>query len=243
MDSPLPCIPATIGLAARSAGFGYCRLLPPSCRLHFCERATRFEEERKCYDPDHQRHRVLETPRFVRRSTSDSRVYLLSMSVPFFRIKQHLEPLAVAANITQSTFCRIDEVLLTFGALTMEYKDLRDNRDGDEVACNAILNSLERRWANTDQDVFVAAVILNPFFKHTPFKPLPRFQPANIYNLFVVLWNRFFPGQPAPVTLYGNVLDYLRERGDFVTLNASVVACLDMSNQKVIHFIAVNCRH
>ena len=41
-----------------------------------------------------------------------------------FRIEQHLEPLAVAANVTQSAFCRLDEVLLTFGALMMNYKDL-----------------------------------------------------------------------------------------------------------------------
>ena len=49
-----------------------------------------------------------------------------------FRIKQHLERLAIAANITQSAFCRLDEVLLTFGALTITYADLRDRCGGDQ---------------------------------------------------------------------------------------------------------------
>jgi len=155
----------------------------------------------------------------------------------FPRIKQHLEPLAIAANVTQSAFCRLDEVLLTFGALMMDYKDLRDNRGGDQVACNAVLNSLEKRWANADQDVFIAAVILNPFFKHAPFKPLSRFQPASIYNLFAILWNRFFSEQAAPLSLYKNVLDYLRETGDFMTLRVSVMTCLKLSEQQVICFL------
>ena len=164
------------------------------------------------------------------------RIYSAGM-VSFLRIKQHLEPLAIAANVTQSAFCRVDEVLLTFGALVMDYTDLRDNRGGDLTACNAVLSSLEKRWANTDQDVFIAAVVLNPFFKHMPFKPLRRFQPANIYSLFVTLWNRFFPGQVAPIALYQNVIDYLREMGDFMTLDVSVAACLQISEQKVTHSI------
>lgn len=155
----------------------------------------------------------------------------------FFRIKRHLEPLAIAANVTQSAFCRLDEVLLTFGALTMEYKDLRDNHGGDQVACNAILGSLEKRWANADQAVFIAAVILNPFFKHTPFTLIPLFQPTNIYNLFLVLWGRFFPGRIAPVALFQNVLDYLRGTGEFATLNQTVTACLKISEQKVVRFL------
>ena len=150
--------------------------------------------------------------------------------------------MAVAANVTQSAFCRLDEVLLTFGALTMEYQDLRDTRGGDQVACDAILGSLEKRWANADQNVLIAAVILNPFFKHSPFKALSQFQPANIYNLFVILWDRFFPGQRAPIALYQNVIDYLRENGEFTTLPTTVKVCLNISERKVIsHILAGSC--
>jgi hypothetical protein len=150
--------------------------------------------------------------------------------------------LAVAANVTQSVFCRLDEVLLTFGALTMEYQDLRDTCGGDQVACNAILGSLKKRWANADQNVLIAAVILNPFFKHSPFKALLRFQPANIYNLFVILWDHFFLGQRAPIALYQNVIDYLRENGKFTTLPMAIKVCLNISKQKVIlHIPAGSC--
>jgi hypothetical protein len=118
----------------------------------------------------------------------------------------------------------------------MEYNDLRDRCGGDQVACNAVLRSLEKRWANSDQDVLIAAVILNPFFKNMPFKPLSRFQPGNIYNLLLILWNRFFPEKPPPISLYKNVLDYLRDTGDFNGLGTSVSACLTMAAQRVINF-------
>jgi len=36
------------------------------------------------------------------------------------RITQYLEPLAIAANITQASFFWMDEVLLTFGSLFMQ---------------------------------------------------------------------------------------------------------------------------
>jgi hypothetical protein len=32
------------------------------------------------------------------------------------QIKHHLAPLAIAANITQLAFCRLDEVLMTFAS-------------------------------------------------------------------------------------------------------------------------------
>jgi len=38
-----------------------------------------------------------------------------------FRIKWHLEPLAIVVNITQASFCHLNTVLLTFGFLIMQY--------------------------------------------------------------------------------------------------------------------------
>lgn len=144
-------------------------------------------------------------------------------------------------NVTQSAFCRVDEVLLTFGSLVLEYKTLRDNKGGDQVACNAILSSLEKRWANTEQDVFIAAVILNPFFKHRPFKSIQRFQPATVYQSFQQLWDRFFPGEDSPrVSLYENTIDYLMGAGVFATLSETANLHLDMSAQKVVHLTAID---
>ena len=80
-----------------------------------------------------------------------------------------MEPLAVATNIAQSAHCRLDQVLLMFGLLHHRYTTLKDQQPKDERACNAILESLERCWAKADQDVFIAAVILNPLHKIAPF--------------------------------------------------------------------------
>jgi len=45
------------------------------------------------------------------------------------RMKKHLEPLALAACITQTVHCRLDQVLLVFGLLYAEYQQLIDEGD------------------------------------------------------------------------------------------------------------------
>ncbi|KAH8977151.1 hypothetical protein EDB92DRAFT_845936 [Lactarius akahatsu] len=60
------------------------------------------------------------------------------------RIKHHLAPLAVAANITQSSHCRLDEVLMTFASLAMQYSRLTDVDDAG--VRKALLESIEKRW-------------------------------------------------------------------------------------------------
>ncbi|GLB43960.1 putative protein of unknown function (DUF 659) [Lyophyllum shimeji] len=87
------------------------------------------------------------------------------------RMTRHLRPLAIAANVVQAAFCRVDQVLLTFGYLVMQYRAMTD--EDDAVGCNAIVQSIERRWAKADQEVFIAAVILNPLYQTTPFAQLP----------------------------------------------------------------------
>ena len=58
-------------------------------------------------------------------------------------MKRHLEPLAIAANITQASFCRLDEVLLTFGYLVMQYQKMQTDAD-DAAACASIIASIEK---------------------------------------------------------------------------------------------------
>ena len=43
------------------------------------------------------------------------------------RIKHYLFPLAIAANVTQSATCQLDDVLLTFGRLYMEFQKLDES--------------------------------------------------------------------------------------------------------------------
>ncbi|KIY49894.1 hypothetical protein FISHEDRAFT_31177, partial [Fistulina hepatica ATCC 64428] len=138
------------------------------------------------------------------------------------QIKMFLEPLALAANITQAGHCRLDSVLLTFGYLMMVYTKRAEFHDRDPHALQVILASIERRWAKSDQDVFIAAVLLNPFIRASPFASIPeRFGLANVYLLLVHLFERFFM-TPAPSVLLTEVQDYFAESGQFSALQPMI---------------------
>ena len=101
-------------------------------------------------------------------------------------MKLNLEPLAIAANVTQAAFCRLDTVLLTFGFLVMQYEQTTD--EADCTASKSIISSLEKRWMAADQDIFIATVIVNPFFRADPFARHPRFVVAGIIELLARLY-------------------------------------------------------
>lgn len=79
--------------------------------------------------------------------------------------KAHMEPLAISSLILQSPTLRLDQVLLTLGNLyriyTASHVDL-DVRD-------AIVSSLEKRWKAADQEIFILAVVFNPYIRNTGF--------------------------------------------------------------------------
>jgi hypothetical protein len=57
-----------------------------------------------------------------------------------------------------------------------------------------ILESLEKRWAKSGQDAFIAAVYLNPFFRHRLFNQSePALRPLGLYPMLKRLFNRVFP--------------------------------------------------
>lgn len=151
-------------------------------------------------------------------------------------MKRHLEPLAVAANITQASFCRLDEVLLTFGYLVMQYKKMQTDAE-DVAACNSIIASIEKRWAVSDQELFVAAVLLNPFYRNSAFAPLQFLNNAGIRSLLVALWKRFYREHP-PESFYIEISDYLAETGIFLNLKSEVSAALVVADRQVRAF---NC--
>ncbi|KIK76098.1 hypothetical protein PAXRUDRAFT_170934 [Paxillus rubicundulus Ve08.2h10] len=113
------------------------------------------------------------------------------------QIKQHLEPLAFAANVTQATLCRIDTVLLTFGFLMMQYKSMME--DKDVWAVTTIIQSIKQRWAKYDQEISITAMILNPFYKTTLFSYIPSLNNANVCTLLEHLYTCFFHCDPPPL--------------------------------------------
>ena len=84
------------------------------------------------------------------------------------------------------------------------------------IGCTAIIDSIEKRWAKADQDVFIAAVILNPFVKATAFSPqVPFLTQAGVLMLLKRLYQRFFSVSETPVELdkhmrqlFSNIEDY-----------------------------------
>jgi hypothetical protein len=145
-------------------------------------------------------------------------------------MKLHLEQLAIAANVTQAAFCCLDTVLLTFGFLVMQYQQLADEEDLD--ASQSIISSLEKRWTAADQDIFIAAVIVNPFFRADPFGHHPRFVVAGIIKLLGRLYARFFWEEP-PYTFDVELRDYLTAAGQYSELRAMCLRHKAVAQQRV----------
>ncbi|EKM49946.1 uncharacterized protein PHACADRAFT_51974, partial [Phanerochaete carnosa HHB-10118-sp] len=129
------------------------------------------------------------------------------------RIKVHLTPLALAANILQSTSSRLDHVALVFGTLFLQFTNLAEDKDADadeEEICQAVCDSLNKRWLDSDQDVLVAAVILNP---HTRAAPLKSFWHADVITLLACIWKRLFSSDTVPPVFYNEVKEYISDTG------------------------------
>lgn len=136
-----------------------------------------------------------------------------------YRVTRYLEPLAIAANIVQESFCRMDQVLLTFSFLVMKYRDEKMNQD--PIGHDAIIHSIEARWSKTDQEVFISAVLVNPFYRTAPFAALPVFSKAHIRVLFTKLYRHFFNVQP-PTEFIEHTYDFLDGKGFFRGLEDQV---------------------
>ena len=127
-------------------------------------------------------------------------------------MKHHLEPLALAANASQASHIRPDEIFIILAKLYRTFLD--NNEPGDEGMRAAMLAAIEARWAKADQDVFIASVILNPFYKTRPFQLIGETTAGGASALFERLWKRFFAEDP-PAALWENTLQYLSNRESF----------------------------
>lgn len=156
----------------------------------------------------------LSIARFVELSAP---LLLLNLTEICISIKRHLEPLAIAANVTQASFCRLDTVLLTFGFLMMQYRNMTDPED--HQGCQAIMASLEKRWAVSDQELFIASIIINPFYRSKPFARLYVLNNASIQTLLCHLWSRFFK-TPIPDDFYTELEEYLTSTSRYTNLDS-----------------------
>ena len=158
------------------------------------------------------------------------KIFIIIDHLIFTRLEQHLEPLAVTANTLQATHCRLDTVLLAFGYLIKRYRAMVAPED--LIGCTAILNSLEKRWLAADQRIFIATVIVNPFYRTTAFAPRQRFINAHIKNLLASLYLRFF-GTPVPDEFYTELHDFLMGSGQYNELEVTCARYIHRSKDEV----------
>ena len=103
-----------------------------------------------------------------------------------------------------------------FGFLIAQYRELKLQSTFEEESgmIQAIVNSLEKQWSKCDQEVFFAAVILNPVYKASPFAQLDTFTNSGIYGILSRLWTRFYCEEP-PSTLLSELFDYIGNTGAY----------------------------
>ena len=106
------------------------------------------------------------------------------------------------------------------------------SKDGDMTSCQAIIRSIEKRWKNSDQAPFIAAIILNPLLKTTPFRPHHSITFANIHRLLQSLFTRFFPGEETP-WLFTDIAEYLEGREKILPIE-EIISELKKSGASVV---------
>jgi hypothetical protein len=90
---------------------------------------------------------------------------------------------------------------------------MTDEEDLDATA--TIMESLKWHWAVTDQQIFIAAVIVNPFYQGRPFAQLHFLNNNGIHSLLAHLFTRFYQVQ-APQDFHAELTEYLTHMGHYV---------------------------
>jgi hypothetical protein len=125
----------------------------------------------------------------------------------------HLEPLAIAANMTQGTRGRLCHVALTLANL---YRMYSQEKSLDEGVRKCLLESIKKRWAKTDQDSFILGVILNPYIRTSLFKPESSYSTLEgVHSLVKRMWERFFPDQEYDDNSGNVIKEYYNRNGEF----------------------------
>lgn len=126
-------------------------------------------------------------------------------------VKLHLEPLAVAANILQSSDTRLDTTLMTWANLYRIYSD----PSLEDTVRTQILNSLSKRWLQMDQDTFISAVIMNPYIRAKYFaRGHSQLSPIGLYTIARRTYVRMFQSDP-DLDFYNTFFDYLLDTKEF----------------------------
>ena len=112
----------------------------------------------------------------------------------------------------------------------MQYREMTDL--DDHQGAQVIMNSIEKCWAAADQEIFITAVILNPFYHNSPFAPLHFLNNAGIHALLNCLWRCFYNEDPL-AALSQQIAEYLQQTGLFANLDSSIQIHLNANFREV----------
>lgn len=79
----------------------------------------------------------------------------------------------------------------------------------DQIGCKAIVDSLKKCWQAADQEIFLAAVILNPFYQCGPLGTIAEFNNASLGALIRHVYQRIFRTEAVPKILLMQCRHYL----------------------------------
>ncbi|THU90830.1 hypothetical protein K435DRAFT_910345, partial [Dendrothele bispora CBS 962.96] len=126
-------------------------------------------------------------------------------------LRDLLHPFAIAANIIQADNCRLDTVLF---ALANLYRIHSTSTTIDRRICNAVIVSLDKRWKKADKDIFILAVIFNPYIRGKAFNPENELSTAGrLWHLVKTAFHRFSRGQEANADFKDSFTMYYRGVG------------------------------
>lgn len=151
---------------------------------------------------------------------------------------KHTEPLAYVQNITQSGRATLVTTGTVLPLLWCAYKRISESGDAEDIAaCATVHASLEKRFAQMDQDVIIAALTLCPWFKLQPFVPADWNTLAGIYGLYSHLWRRFY-NEPVPLSLYTELVSYLDGTARYEMFPSVIASLMAQANAKV-HLLVI----
>lgn len=124
-----------------------------------------------------------------------------------------MEPLAISSHVLQASGLRLDQVVLTLANLHRIYSQPRV----EAAVRRAVVDSLEKRWKAADQEVFILAVLFNPFYRTTAFsdRQLGR---ADLAHMCRRAYERFLR-KPVSMLFWSAFHDYLDGKGRFSAAN------------------------
>lgn len=108
------------------------------------------------------------------------------------------------------------------------------NDPDDHPGVQAIIKSIERRWAMADQEIFIAAMILNPFYRREPLVATPMFNNAGITALLGRVFKRLRRATEVPQEFYLELHNYLNLQGTFSNLKLQLQIETNIAESLVI---------